>query len=123
MASDITVDAVRMALNLNQLRAEITSWNIVNSSAAEASYFTIDDSATTELLGAAAGSDPQRVGERLAHPSSPTMAIVNEQNDGTRPALDELVTESVVAGMNYQVLSESLSRHFGLMRLAVTGRT
>lgn len=123
MASDITVDAVRMALNMNQLRAEITSWNIVNSSAVDASFFTIDDSVTTELLNAAAGSNPESAAERLAHPSSPTMAIVNEESEGIRPALDELVTESIVAGMNYQVLSESLSRHFGLMRLAVTGRT
>ena len=65
----------------------------------------------------------QRVQQQLAGPSSPTMAIVNEQYDNLRPSLDELVTESVVAGLNYQVLSESLNRHFGLMRLAVTGRS
>lgn len=123
MANDITVDAVRMALNLNQLRAEVTGWNIVNNSSTGASYFTIDDSATTALLEAAAGNAPEQVRRQLADPSSPTMAIVNEQYDELRPSLDELVTESVVAGLNYQVLSESLNRHFGLMRLAVTGRS
>ena len=123
MASDITVDAVRMALSLNQLRAEVTGWNIVNSSTPGANFFTIDDSASNELLAAAAGDTPRAVATQLSNPSSPTMAVVNEQSQGIRPSLDELVTESVVAGLNYQVLSESLNRHFGLMRLAVTGRS
>lgn len=123
MANDITIDAVRMALNLNQLKAEVTGWNLVNASSEGASFFTIDQTVTDQLLGAAAGGNPQSVAPALANPSSPTMAIVNEQYEGVRPTLDEMVTDSVVAGLNYQVLSESLNRHFGLMRLAVTGRS
>jgi flagellar basal body rod protein FlgB len=37
--------------------------------------------------------------------------------------LDEQVGDMVAASLNYQSLSEALSRHFGLMRLAVTGRS
>jgi len=44
--TDLTVDAVRMALNLNQLKAEVTSWNIVNASAADAPMFVVEQSAT-----------------------------------------------------------------------------
>ena len=41
----------------------------------------------------------------------------------TGDELDELVADSVSAGLNYQALSESLSRHLGLMRLAISGRS
>lgn len=123
MASDITVDAVRMALNLNKLRAEVTSWNIVNASSKGAPMFSIDHSATDALLQAAAGENPDSVRQVLAQPSSPTMAIVNQEDVVDRASLDELVADSVTAGLNYQSLAESLSRHFGLMRLAISGRS
>lgn len=121
--TDLTVDAVRMALNLNQLKAEVTSWNIVNASAADAPMFVVEQSATDALLLAAAGQPNQSVRDELAAPSSPTMAVVHEQYAADRPSLDQLVADSVSAGMNYQALTESLSRHFGLMRLAINGRS
>ncbi len=121
--TDLTVDAVRMALNLNQLKAEVTSWNIVNASAADAPMFVVEQSATDALLLAAAGQPNQSVRDELAAPSSPTMAVVHEQYTADRPSLDQLVADSVSAGMNYQALTESLSRHFGLMRLAINGRS
>lgn len=123
MASDITVDAVRMALNLNKLRAEVTSWNIVNAPSKGAPMFTIDHSTTDALLQAAAGENPASVRQALAQPSSPTMAVVNQEDVADRASLDELVADSVSAGLNYQALAESLSRHFGLMRLAISGRS
>lgn len=123
MATDITVDAVRMAMSLNALRAEVASWNIVNASAPDAPMFVIDHSATDALLGQAVQEDSVQVRAQLADPSSPTMAIVNEQYDAVRSSLDELVADSVSAGLNYQALSESLSRHLGLMRLAISGRS
>lgn len=123
MATDITVDAVRMAMSLNALRAEVASWNIVNASALDAPMFVIDHSATDALLGQAVHGDSAQVRAQLADPSSPTMAIVNEQYDAVRSSLDELVADSVSAGLNYQALSESLSRHLGLMRLAISGRS
>lgn len=121
--TDLTVDAVRMALNLNQLKAEVTSWNIVNASAADAPMFVVEQSATDALLLAAAGQPNQSVRDELAAPSSPTMAVVHEQYTADRPSLDQLVADSVSAGMNYQALTESLSRHFGLMRVAINGRS
>lgn len=121
--SDLTVDAVRMALNLNQLKAEVTGWNIVNASAADAPMFVIDQSATDALLAAAVNAPSYATRDALASPSSPTMAVVHEQYTAERPSLDQLVADSVSAGMNYQVLTESLSRHFGLMRLAISGRS
>ena len=75
------------------------------------------------MLLAAAGQPSQSVRDELAAPSSPTMAVVHEQYTADRPSLDQLVADSVSAGMNYQALTESLSRHFGLMRLAINGRS
>jgi flagellar basal-body rod protein FlgB len=123
MAGDITVDAVRMALNLNKLKAEVAGWNIVNASAKDAPIFIVDHSATDALLQTAAGESPGSARRALAQPSSPTMAIVHEQHGSPRASLDELVADSVSAGLTYQTLAESLSRHFGLMRLAISGRS
>ncbi|MBB3804638.1 flagellar basal body rod protein FlgB [Xanthomonas arboricola] len=123
MSQDLTVDAVRMALSLNKLKAEVTSWNIANSSSADAPVFVIDQSRTDRVLNAAAGASPKDVAALLHSPDSPTLAIVDQRYDAERASLDDLVAESVSAGLNYQALTESLSRHFGLMRLAVTGRS
>jgi flagellar basal-body rod protein FlgB len=122
-ATELTVDAVRMALNLNKLRAEVAGWNIVNASSVDAPMFVIDHSGTDALLQMAASDDPGAARDLLSDPSSPTMAIVDERYDAARSSLDELVADSVTAGLNYQSLTESLSRHFGLMRLAISGRS
>lgn len=123
MSQDLTVDAVRMALSLNKLKAEVTSWNIANASSPDAPVFVIDQSRTDRVLNAAAGTSPDDVAALLRNPDSPTLAIVDQRYDRERASLDDLVAESVSAGLNYQALTESLSRHFGLMRLAVTGRS
>jgi flagellar basal-body rod protein FlgB len=123
MSQDLTVDAVRMALSLNKLKAEVTSWNIANTSSPDAPVFVIDQSRTDRVLNAAAGASPDDVAALLRNPDSPTLAIVDQRYDRERASLDDLVAESVSAGLNYQALTESLSRHFGLMRLAVTGRS
>ncbi|WP_253254197.1 hypothetical protein [Xanthomonas arboricola] len=112
-----------MALSLNKLKAEVTSWNIANASSPDAPVFVIDQSRTDRVLNAAAGASPDDVAALLRNPDSPTLAIVDQCYDRERASLDDLVAESVSAGLNYQALTESLSRHFGLMRLAVTGRS
>ncbi|HEY0199034.1 MAG TPA: hypothetical protein VGC19_10930 [Rhodanobacter sp.] len=123
MAMDITIDAARVAMGLQQLRAEVASMNIANAGSTHASRFKIDAAGTTNLLELASGGSSGLVREALANTPSPTMATASEEEtSGVQPSLDELVTESVMAGLNYQTLSESLSRHFGLMRLAITGR-
>lgn len=123
MSGDLTVGAVRMALDLNQLRAEVASMNIVNAASPGAPMFVVDHTAMDAVLQAAVGDDPDSVRAMLVDPQSPTMAIVDTRYDLERPSLDELVTDSVTAGMNYQALTESLGRHFALMRLAIAGRS
>lgn len=123
MSGDLTVGAVRMALDLNKLRAEVASMNIVNSASPGAPVFVVDHAAVDAVLQAAAGDDPGRARSMLASNESPTLAVVDTRYDVERPSLDDLVTDSVSAGLNYQALTESLGRHFALMRLAITGRS
>lgn len=123
MSSDLTVDAVRTALDLSRTRAEVAGWNIVNASVAGASFFVLDQSAAASALATAAGPDQAAGRQALAAVREAGVSLISEHQGSTRPGLDELVADSVAAGLQYQLLSESLGRHFGLMRLAITGRS
>lgn len=122
MSSDLTVDAVRTALDMSRTRAEVAGWNIVNASVAGASFFVLDQSAAASALALAAGPDGAAGRQALAAVRDSGSSLISERVGSERPGLDELVADSVAAGLQYQVLSESLGRHFGLMRLAITGR-
>jgi flagellar basal-body rod protein FlgB len=123
MSGDLTVGAVRMALDLNKLRAEVASMNIVNTATQGAPVFVVDHSAVDAVLQAAAGENPGSVSQQLTESQVPTLAVVDTRHDVERPTLDVLVADSVSAGLNYQSLTESLGRHFALMRLAISGRS
>lgn len=123
MSDDLTVGAVRMALDLNKLRAEVASMNIVNTATPGAPVFMVDHSAIDAVLQAAANGEPGSVGDQLMESDTPTLALVDTRYDVERPTLDALVADSVSAGLNYQSLTESLGRHFALMRLAISGRS
>lgn len=123
MTADLTVGAVRMALDLNKLRAEVASMNIVNAATSGAPMFVVDHAAVDAVLQAAASQDPESARQSLIDPESPTLTVVDTRYDLPRPSLDELVADSVSAGLNYQALTESLGRHFALMRLAISGRS
>lgn len=123
MSGDLTVGAVRMALDLNKLRAEVASMNIVNAATPGAPVFVIDHSALDAVLQAAAGDDPGGASQSLMDTAAPTLAVIDTRYDAERPSLDSLVADSVSAGLNYQSLTESLGRHFALMRMAISGRS
>ena len=123
MAHDLTVDAVRMALNLNKLKAEVAGWNIVNASTPNSTRFVVDDAVAVRALEAAASQHPQGAAGILQDPTASAMVVISERADLPKASLDDLVADSVSAGLNYQALTESLSRHFGLLRLAITGRS
>jgi len=123
--NDLTTEAVRLAMSMNQLRAEYASQNIAKASTPGAQATRLDfgfsqglleqatqvsSSGDTGLLDALANASAQpQSGERLDAPGS----TIN---------LDEEVADMVSANLKFQTLTESLNRHFGLMRLAITGR-
>lgn len=124
MAHDITVEAVRLALGLQQLRAEVASNNIAGASTPGFQASRVEMGGAQALLrqAAAAGGNPAIFGALSSFSASELAPVVAD----TTPAAaqpDTQVAEMVAASLDFQTLSESLNRHFGLMRLAVAGRS
>lgn len=118
MANEQTIDAVRLALGMYQLRAHVASLNIANAGTQGARAVRVDFArAQAALDGAANGADAplaQAIADIAQAAPLATDAPIN---------LDEQVADMSAAGIGYQALGEALSRQFGLMRLAVTGRS
>jgi len=118
MTQELTIDAVRLALGMYQLRANVASINIANAATPGARALRADFAQARTLLDAAAGGHgaglavgiEELAGERAQATSRPVQ-------------LDEEVAEMAAASTGFQTLSEALSRQFGLMRLAATGRS
>lgn len=122
MNSDITIDAVRLALSMNELRARTASANIANASRPGATALRVDFSDAQSLLaGVAQAQDPQVLDARLkiAIGDAPEIAAFDS---GMGVQVDSEVGEMVAASTGYQSLTEALSRYFGLLRLSIAGR-
>jgi flagellar basal-body rod protein FlgB len=117
MAHDITIDAVRLALGMQQLRAEVAGANIANNATPGYQAQRVDFASARSWLSAAAG------GFAPGQAPSAAQAAVVADLAPTAAQPDTQVAEMVAASLEFQALSESLNRHFGLMRLAVTGRS
>ena len=115
MATDTTIDAVRLALGLQELRARVASLNIANAGVPSAQTLRADFSSVQAGLDPAA--DPQRVDKAID-----ALADLTPEPTGVPIHLDAQVAELSSASADYQTLTEALSRKFGLMRLAITGR-
>jgi flagellar basal-body rod protein FlgB len=123
--SDITTEAVRLAMSMNQMRAEYASQNISKSNTPGAKAVHLDFAHTQGLLEQVAslsGVDKDSLLGALAEAAS--APAFTEKSDAFSGAinLDEEVADMASANLKYQALTESLNRHFGLMRLAVAGR-
>jgi flagellar basal-body rod protein FlgB len=121
---EITTEAVRLALGMHQLRAEYAGRNIANANVPGTQALRPDFAQTQRLLEEAAGvgsEDAFQVEQRLsAHRASDSVSL--QAGGMAKNQVDEEVADMVGASLAYQTLSQSLSRYFGLMRLAVTGR-
>lgn len=118
-----TLDAVRLSMGLQQLRAELASSNVARAGTPGAAARVLDFSRMEGLLAAygdgRASSEQLREGLAELAAMSPRDGAVEASALG----MDTQIAEMSAASMNYQTLGEVLSRQFGLMRLAVTGRT
>lgn len=127
MSNGITIDSVRLALDMQSLRAQAASANIANASRPDARAMRVDLTAAEELLGQAlrlaaggaasdgAASEPLR--QALDSVAERPMLTTDESIQ-----IDAEVGDMVSASTRYQTLSETLSRYFGLMRLSISGR-
>lgn len=124
MASDITVESVRLALGLQQMRAEVASSNIAHGNTPGHQVRRVDMAGALALLrqAAAPGAGPGLF-ESLSSMSAADLASVVPDPSVAAAQPDSQVAEMVAASLDFQSLAESLNRHFGLMRLAVSGRS
>lgn len=123
--NDITTEAVRLSLAMNQLRAENASQNIARAGTPGAQATRLDFARSQNLLSAAAiagGDNEAGLLDALARAAGEPTASTQVDVAGTAINLDEEVADMSASSLEYQALTESLSRHFGLMRLAITGR-
>ncbi len=119
MHNEHTIDAVRLALGMYQMRAYVASLNIANANAPGARALQADFStAQAALESAAAGSSEPGLTQALKRLQDDTPVRTQDPIQ-----LDQQVGEMAAATMGYQSLGEALSRQFGLMRLATTGRS
>lgn len=124
MSNETTIDAVRLALRMHELQAQVASLNIANANRPGAQAQRIDFSAVqAELLNIASGD----AGRPTA---AADLARAQTALRSTRPVAtnapinaDAQVGDMVLASTQYQTLSEALGRQFALMRLAISGRS
>lgn len=123
MSSEITTQAVRLALGIQELQARVASLNIANASKPDARAMRIDFGAMQGVLQAA--THGQGDGMLATGLKTALQGLSNLTPETTSLSIrpDDEVGNMVAANLSYQALSEALSRHFGLMRLATSGRS
>ena len=122
MSADNTIDAVRLALSLQEIRARTASANVANAGKPDATAQQVDFASVEAALRLAAHAGTESE-------SAQWLADARRRLEGTEARetlepirLDEQVADIATAGVEYQALTESLSRRFGLMRLAISGK-
>lgn len=122
MSHDIQIDAVRLALTLQQTRARVASINIANAGKPNATALRADFSVAEAALRQAAHAGSIGDGAHWLASAERALRDIEMTPTASPIALDEQVAEMATAGADYQALTEALNRRFGLMRLAISGR-
>lgn len=121
---DITTEAVRLGLDLAQMRAQIASANIANANVPGARTERADFADALAALRNAA-EEPESGTARLAA-ITPESLRAEVQHvvaaDANPTALDDEVAQLNVESVSYRALTEGLTRRFALMQLAISGK-
>lgn len=123
MSSEITIDAVRLALGMQEIQARVASANIANANRPGAQALRVDFSALQGALSDIASAADGGGMARTLLDAEAALGSASPIASGLPINLDQEVGSMVVAGTRYQALGEALSRQFGLMRLAISGRS
>lgn len=123
MNSDITIDAVRLALSMNEIRARTAGANIANASRPGVGAMQIDFADAQSLLtDVSRAQDPEALRASLRS-ALDGVSDTSAFDSGQAIQIDAEVGEMVAASAGYQSLTEALSRYFGLLRLSIVGRS
>lgn len=122
MSVENTIDAVRLALNLHETRARTASINVSNAGKSEATAMRVDFAKVEAALREVANAGSESEAASWLAAATSELRATRPQSSFDPIRLDEQVGDIATAGVEYQALTEALSRQFGLMRIAVTGR-
>jgi flagellar basal-body rod protein FlgB len=122
MSVENTIDAVRLALNLHETRARTASMNVSNAGKSEATAMRVDFAKVEAALREVANAGSESEAASWLAAAASELRATKPQSTLDPIRLDEQVGDIATAGVEYQALTEALSRQFGLMRIAVTGR-
>lgn len=120
---DLTIEAVRLAMNMARVRAEVASTNIARADLPGAPAQRADFGMALGLLRQAAVQPAMDVDRLRAMTPAALHASVhaNTAIADASSGLEDNVAELETAGADFQALSTVLSRHFALMQLAMAG--
>lgn len=118
---DHTIDAVRLALNLQELRARTASANVAGASRADAVAQRYDFAKVETALREAAHAGDGATAAHWLRTADAALRELRPESDGAI-RLDEEIAELSAASVDFQTLTEALGRRFGLMRIAISGR-
>lgn len=116
----LTVDAVSLALDVAQRRAEVASHNIARVNVPGARMERADFASAMALLGRVAHGDAV-ASERLRSTVVGVSGTDRLLADGAAVSLDDQVAEMALSSAHFQALSEAVNRQFGLMSIALSG--
>lgn len=118
MSNENAIEATRLALALQDARTRIASANIANASAPGATARRLSIAGPT-----ASGASWMQLSQASMRNRLDALQQATAVDTGRSIQVDQEVGEMVAASTTYQTLTEALSRQFGLMRLAITGRS
>ena len=118
-SSELSIDVVRWAIGVEQLRADIASQNIAskNLSGAQFSIVNFQDALNAVKLVLNSPLDEAIASEQI-HQIKPDVTPSSQSG-----SLDEQVADLATAELRYRVLAEGLSRQLSLLTLAVSGKS
>lgn len=123
MSADIglTIDAVHLAMNLEQVRAKVTANNIANANVPGSRPMRLNLGQPLSQLRASL-LDPALLAQTLKTLSeADPQKYLQPLPAGAPLALDDQIAEMSAASGRYQALADGVSRQFALMQLAMRG--
>ena len=118
---DITTETVRLGLDVAQLRLQMASFNIAHADTDGMVQRADFSRAIGSLDAATEDSAPSSAFVDLSHQELASEITTVQASDGP-PSLDDMVAQASIQGGVFRALSEGMSRRFGLMQLAISGK-
>jgi len=121
---DLTLEAVRVALDLNQVRMEVASTNIARADIPGAQLERADFSGAIDALESAARDpkgDPGQLEMITPQTLRANIGSLGQAGAGTS-LLDDQIAGLNTDSVAYRALATGLTRRFALMQLAIAGK-